>query len=122
MILWRIVGESEAQKLKRLALGKIAQYLRNTGTLFNKVVTNKQEVDQLQDYLTQYFNLLVLFFPASINVTVWTMGYAIPYHASALFENYRVGLGIISLQAKESKHAGVKYDLTLTNIQSQPVL
>ena len=49
------------------------------------------------------------------------MGYAVPYHASALFKNYGVGLGIISLQAKESKHAGVKYDLSLTG-QSQLAL
>jgi hypothetical protein len=108
-------GESEAQKLKRLALGKIAQYLRNAGTLFNKVVTNKNELDQLKDYLSQYFNLLALFFPTSVNVTVWTMAYAIPYHASILFDSYAIGLGIISLQAKESKHAGRKHDLSLTN-------
>ncbi|CAB3992630.1 Hypothetical predicted protein [Paramuricea clavata] len=100
-------GESEAQKLKRLTLGKIAQYLRNAGTLFNKVVTNKNELDQLKDYLNQYFNLLALFFPTSVNVTVWTMAYAIPYQASILFDSYAIGLGIISLQAKESKHAGI---------------
>lgn len=43
------------------------------------------------------------------------MAYAIPYHSSLLFDNYAIGLGIISLQAKESKHAGIKHDLTLTN-------
>lgn len=110
-----INGESKAQKIKRFILGKIAQYLRNAGTLFNKVVTNKDEIDQLKDNLTQYFNLLSLFFPSSVNITVWTMAYAIPYHASRLFENYGVGLGIVTLQAKESKHAGIKHDLSLTN-------
>ena len=78
-------------------------------------MTNENEVEQRRDYLTQYFNLLCLFFPFSVNVTVWTMAYAIPYHSSLMFEKYGVGLGIISLQAKESKHAGIKHDLTLTN-------
>ena len=43
------------------------------------------------------------------------MAYALPYHASLLYDKYKIGYGIISLQAKESKHAGVKHDLTLTN-------
>lgn len=32
-----------------------------------------------------------------------------------LFNQYKVGYGIVSLQAKETKHSGVKEDLTLTN-------
>lgn len=50
-----------------------------------------------------------------MNVTTWTVGYAIPYHANLLFKLYKVGYGIVSLQAKEAKHSGVKDDLTLTN-------
>jgi hypothetical protein len=84
------------------------QCLRNAGTLFNKVNTNAVEIAQLKENLTTYFNLLSLFSPQSVNVTVWTMGYALPYHASLLFDHYRIGYGIISLQAKESKHAATK--------------
>ena len=47
-----------------------------------------------------------------MNVTTWTVGYAIPYHANLLFKLYKVGYGILSLQAKEAKHSGVKDDLT----------
>lgn len=61
------------------------------------------------------FNLLSLFFPGSVNVTVWTVGYAIPCHAKLLFEEYGIGYGMVSLQAKEAKHAGIKQDLTHTN-------
>ena len=62
-----------------------------------------------------YFNLISLFCPSSVNVTTWTVGYAIPYHANLLFQLYKVGYGIVSLKAKEAKHSGVKDDLTLTN-------
>lgn len=110
-----IPNESGAQKLKRQALGKAAQHLRNAGTLFNKVNTYLIEIEQLKENLITYYNLLALFFPSSVNVTVWTVAYAIPYHASLLFEKYNIGFGILSLQAKESKHSGIKHDLMLTN-------
>lgn len=108
-------GESQPQKIKRLVLGKVAQYLRDAGTLFNKVDTNSAEVSQLRETCIIYFNLLALFFHEDVNLTVQTIGYAIPYHAELLYKKYKVGFGIISLQAKESKHSGVKQDLNLTN-------
>lgn len=113
-----ITDESSAQKMKRQALGKAAEHLRNAGTLFNKVDTNLREVEQINENLTTYFNLLSLFYSSLVNITVWTVAYAIPYHASLLFEKYNIGFGILSLQAKESKHSGIKHDLVLTNRSS----
>ena len=108
--------ETEGEKLKRLALSKIAEYLRNAGGLFNKIhVQCLGEIDQLDEFCQHYFNMLALFFPESINVTVWTVAYAIPYHARKLYDQYGIGFGILSLQAKESKHAGLKAELSLTN-------
>ena len=57
----------------------------------------------------------MLFFPHFVNVTVCTVRYAIPYHARKLYYQYKIGFGILSLQAKESKHAGIKRELMLTN-------
>ena len=107
--------ESEAQKIKQLALGKVGEYLRDSGGLFNRIETNSAQVAELKEACEMYFNLIALFFSSSINVTTWTVGYAIPYHAQLLFEKYKVGYGIVSLQAKEAKHSGIKEDLTLTN-------
>ena len=107
--------ETEGQKLRRIALSKAVQYLRNAGGLFNKIHSSIADLDELEEFCQLYFNLLVLFFPSCINVTVWTVGYAIPYHARKLYEKYKVGFGILSLQAKESKHAGLKRELMLTN-------
>ena len=113
----KISNESPAQKLKRLALGKIAEFLRNAGALFNKIEVSPVDIGQLKEFCTLhvYFNLYVLFFEMDVNVTVWAVPYAIPYHASKPYDNYKVGYGIISLQAKEAKHSGVKNDLDLTN-------
>ena len=111
----KVPNETPPQQIKRLALGKVAQYLRDACTLFNKVDTNVTEVSNLSEVCKMYFNILVLFFEQNVNVTVWTVANAIPYHASLLFSKYKVGYGIISLQAKESKHSGIKSDLALTN-------
>lgn len=39
------------------------------------------------------------------------MGYAIPYHANRIYDKYKVGYGIISMQGKESKHSAIKQEL-----------
>lgn len=58
----KISEESPAQKLKRLVLGKIAQFLRNAGALFNKIEISAVDLGQLKEFCTLYFNLYVLFF------------------------------------------------------------
>ena len=112
----KTADETEGEKLKWLALCKIVKYLRNASGLFNKIhIVSLGEIDQLEEFCQLYFNLLVLFFPESVNVTVWTVASALPFHARKLYEEYGIGFGILSLQAKESKHAGLKTELSLTN-------
>ena len=112
--------ESPLEMTKRLAISKAIEYLRNASGLFNRInLSSVGEVDQLTEFCQLYFNILALFFPSSVNVTVWTVGYAIPFHARKLYEEYNIGYGILSLQAKESKHAGIKGDLLLTNRSNQ---
>ena len=54
------------------------QFVRNAGTLFNKVGTTAVEIGQPQINLTDYFNILAIVSPNPVNITVWTMGYALP--------------------------------------------
>ena len=107
--------ESPQQSIKRLALGQICKALRDAGSLFNKVQVQQLDINSLKETCSLYFNLMSLFFPENVNLTVWTIGYAIPYYAGQLWEKYKIGYGIISLQAKEAKHAAIKFDLSLTN-------
>ena len=107
--------ESPSQQLKRLALSRLILYLRDACTSFNKVSTTPTELSELDENCKLYFNLLCLFFPGNVNVTCWTVAYGIPYKAAKLYEMYKVGYGIISQQAKEAKHSGVKNDLALSN-------
>jgi hypothetical protein len=108
--------ESQPQRLRRLALGKLVEFLRNVGVLINKIAVCPDYLVQLKENCTHFFNIFALFFNSNVNITVWTIGYAIPYHAAKLYTVYKIGYGIISMQAKEAKHAGIKKDLlNLTN-------
>jgi len=53
----KILEEFLAQKLKRLVFGKLAQFLRNPGALFNKIEICAIDLGQLKEFCTLYFNL-----------------------------------------------------------------
>ena len=107
--------ESPSQRVVCLALGRIVLFLRHAYSIFNKVSTTPAELQELDENCKLYFNLMCLFFPSHVIVTVWTVAYAIPYHAFQFYKTFKVGYGIISQQAKEAKHSGVKNDLALSN-------
>jgi hypothetical protein len=96
-------------------LGRIVYYLRKACAIFNKLLFTPADLVELEDNCKLFFNLICLFYPNTVNITTWTVGYAIPYHATKLYDMYKVGYGTISLQAKEAKHAAIKKDLALTN-------
>ena len=66
---------------------------------------------ELSDICTLYFILFALFYKHLCNSTVWTLGYVVPYHANLLYQNKKIAYGILSMQAKESKHSGIKQEL-----------
>jgi hypothetical protein len=57
--------ESPSQRVIRLALGRIVQYLRNACSIFNKVSTIPADLQDLDDNCKLYFNLMCLFFSKS---------------------------------------------------------
>ena len=64
-------NESSLEKIRRLALSKAVEFLRNAGGLFNKIsVGSVGEIDQLVESCKLYYNILALFYPTCLNVTV----------------------------------------------------
>ncbi|KAI8522156.1 hypothetical protein Bbelb_019100 [Branchiostoma belcheri] len=108
-------NEDKVSKVRRHVLGKVAQSLRDAGSLFNKVTTDEAELTKLDSSLDLYFNLYCLFLPENGNLTVWTMAKAVQYYARKLFDEYGTGYGVVSMQGKEAKNSKVKSDLKLTN-------
>ena len=90
--------------------------LREAASLFQSTTTDEESVARVQTLLRLYFNLHVLFFgPDSVCVTTWTMAYALPHHMRKLYDTYKVGYGITSMQSREAENAGIKLDLARTN-------
>ena len=102
---------SGSEDIKYKALSLICQKLRDIGGLMNKVIVKENYPMDLEGLCKAYFNLFSLFFPKQCQSTVWTLGYAVPYHAKKLFENYKVGYGVFSMQGKESLHSSLKQQL-----------
>ena len=64
--------------------------------------TYQAEICKLKTACQHFFstNSLLL----RVSPTVWTIGFAIPYHAQILYDKYELGLGLNSMQGQESKH------------------
>ena len=63
---------------------------------------NLSDLPKLEQECKQYFNLVSLFHSA--NLSVWAMGHCVPFHTKQLLTDLGVGLGINSMQGRESKH------------------
>ncbi|XP_047145027.1 uncharacterized protein LOC124818342 [Hydra vulgaris] len=108
----QVANESSIEKLKRAALAKICESLRDAGVLINKFnFTSENYPAEVSKYCSTYFKLFSLFFPESCQSTVWTMGYVVPYHALEIYKKYHVGYGVLSMQGKESSHSSIKQQL-----------
>ena len=67
--------DSEAEA-RWFAPGKVGEYLRNAGGLFNRIDNNSTQVIELKKVCHTHFNLLSLFFPSNANDTTWIVEYA----------------------------------------------
>ena len=112
------IDDTPTTKMQMVVLSKICQKLRNIGTFMNSVSTSNAAIQVVKSSCKIYFNLYALFFTQFCNSTVWTLGYVVPYHAEKLWEDYKVGYGIISMQGKEAKHSALKTDLKLSSNRS----
>ena len=57
------------------------------------------------------FQLICNIFSQNCHSTVWTLGYVVPYHVKNLYDSYKIGYGILSMQGKEAKHSEIKQEL-----------
>ena len=75
----------------------------------NKVNVDNGHITELKDACTMYFNLF-----ASFLVAIVLFGLLIMLslnNSALLFEQYKIGLGIISIQGKDLKHSELKQEL-----------
>lgn len=57
----------------------------------------------LEKSCTEYFACSSLFL-GNVTLSMWTVGFCVPYYSSILFKRFGVGLGINTMKGREAKH------------------
>jgi hypothetical protein len=102
--LLNIESISKTIQIKVHVLAYVAVELRDATSIFTRVHVNRDHITQLSLKCRNYFNAYKLFLGSSISPTIWTVGYAIPYHCLQVFNQLKYGLGLNSMQGREAKH------------------
>ena len=116
----------EVLKIGNLSQGSVTQLhtlafaglkLRDAAAIYSRVDINSQQVEDLKTMCHDYFTAHRLLLNG-VNPTVWTLGYAIPYHTKQLVEKLGFGLGLNSMQGREAKHVKLaKYAENTCNVR-----
>eukprot|EP00732_Lithocolla_globosa_P001393 Lithocolla_globosa_v1_NODE_685_length_3439_cov_15.378842.p1 type:complete len:954 gc:universal NODE_685_length_3439_cov_15.378842:530-3391(+) len=109
-------GETDRQKLTRASLRFSGLELRDAASLWNRILIDDPLIsDQLENHCRS-FNAAWVLFGGTPTPTTWTIGNIIPYHFRKTVAELGVGLGIYTMQGRESENAGVKIDLENSNM------
>ena len=95
------LSKGSVVKLHTLALAGLK--LRDSAAIYSRVDVSRQQLENLKTMCQHYFTAHCLLL-SGVNPTVWTLGYAIPYHTQQLVEKLGFGLGLNSMQGREAKH------------------
>jgi hypothetical protein len=98
--------DSPSDTLHITVLAFVSLQLRNATSRFSRVIINQKILQELKECCKRYFNAYSILL-GNITPTVWTIGYAVPYHAELLFKNLGVGLGVNTMQGREAKHVRI---------------
>ncbi|CAH3148835.1 unnamed protein product [Porites lobata] len=101
--LLKIPTLSKGHVLKLHTLSFIGVKLRDAVSIYSRVEISIEQVENLKVLCQQFFNANSLLL-TDVTPTVWTVGVAIPYHTSKLYQKLGYGLGLNSMQGREAKH------------------
>ena len=109
MTLIKAISCDEDDPINRLqlcAFAFVGLQLRDCISRFSRVTVDETVMGELSESCSKYFNGCALFL-GNVTPTVWTIGYAVPYHTGLLYRKFGVGLGINSMQGREAKHVRI---------------
>ena len=96
-------ADDENDNLRLHVFSFMGVQLRVAVSWFSRVDPPENYLEALKESCRLYFNCNSLFL-GSVTPTVWTIGYAVPYHAKLIFDQYSLGLGLATMQGREAKH------------------
>lgn len=84
-------------------LAYMAVKLRDAVSVFSRISDMEEGLlAKLENDCTHFFNAASLF--VKVTVSVWTLGYVVPVHAKLMFNKFKTGLGLNTMQGREAKH------------------
>ena len=96
-------NDTAPEKLRLLSIAFAAMQLPEAVSKFSQVQTDETICKELEVKCQLFFNTCSQLLK-TVNPTVWTVGYAIPFHNKMLFKDFGLGLGINTMQGHEAKH------------------
>ena len=101
-------NDGKADRQAVLVFAFMGQRLRDCVSLFSRFDITEAELNQLSTMACEYLRINAMFSPDSVNPTIWTLGYVVPVHAHQVFEKYKQGLGLVTMEKREAKHCFLK--------------
>ena len=101
-------NDSHQQRKTVLIFAYLGLRLRDCVSLFSRFDITVEQLTKLSISARDYYRVKALFLPTSVNPTVWTIGHIIPAHTKELYEKYGQGLGIVTMEERETKHIALK--------------
>lgn len=92
--LIKAISRDEDDPISRLQLHAFAYVglqLRDSVSRFSGVTVDETVVGELSESCRKYFNASVMFLN-NVTPTVWTIGYAVPYHVGLLYQKFSLSL------------------------------
>lgn len=104
------VQDNTKSKFHFHVLAFLALNLRNCVSLFNRLDISDEQVSELEHFCSVVFKLNISHF--NFNQTMWTLGHVVPVHTREMKGKYGMGLGLNSMEGRESKHVSIgKYSV-----------
>ncbi|XP_068686242.1 uncharacterized protein [Montipora foliosa] len=103
-----IKGDSDDPQLlmKLLFIVFIAIKLRDCASIFSMYHLTQPAIDKLKGLAQDYFTAVRLF-KGTVPATVWSIGHLVPIHTQWVFEKFKTGLGVNTMQGREAKHVQI---------------
>lgn len=98
--------DTPQQQLQISSFAFIGLLIRDAISRFSRVTITDGVLQEIKDSCKRYFNACSLLLD-TVTPTIWTIGYAIPYHTDLLYRKLGVGLGINTMQGREAKHVRI---------------
>lgn len=112
-------SDSDKQTFTLHVFAYISLQLRQSVSIFSRVVdVTKNDLNDLKQHCSNFFRACCLF-TSSVSPTFWNVGHIIPAHAFDVYQKYNLGLNVVSMEGRESKHVAIAKYSNNTNFSER---